>query len=399
MSENFKTTAKSDMPGKTDPAMSGTLAALFKLVMQWFTTASSAEAAFFDQQLKNKIDAYLLGKTDSTLLKLLDALWEHDPRAYERCANLIEDRIQSRSVQGEPNTLFIALPLMAWSRSQLPLGKTDLKVLEELKKVLSENCLAPGVTLQLGHTLYGPDSLPQGFVATQKLATKYFDAAKQKLDLPFTRVGMTHVDPFYLADTRFWLGTLQAPVGAPLFKWQLDAELSEADFLSWNEAALKVLENMFMGCGVVMLPPADFFTAFRRAEADIRAFSLQAAALMVMSSLELEPDDLRIVIGACYDRGFEEYRISIMTRQSDVVLQGVSWPLLEHEEDETVLLQDIYSLLTAMNILRVKTLDDRLPMDYCDDCDAPLFPDMRADLVHTGPPDEDQHDHSKLIVH
>lgn len=378
---------------------SSVIAGLLKLVGQWNKATSSVEGAFFEQQLKTKIDSYIAGKTDTTLLKLLDALWDADPRCYERCADLIEDRIQSRTPQGAPTQLFIAVPMMAWSRNQLPLGKTEPQVLAELKKALMSTCLAPNVQLQLGHTLYGPDSLPQGFAATHRLASKYFDAATQSIDMPFSRVGMTHVDPFYLADTRFWLGTLQAPAGSPLFKWQLQDELTEADFVAWNEAAMTVLGGMFMGCGTVMLPPADYFTAFRRAEADIRPFSLQSAALMVMSSLELEPDDLRVVIGACYERGFEEYRVSVMTRQSDVVLQGVSWPLLEHEEDETVLLQDIQSLLTAMGILRIKVLDDRLPMDYCDDCDAPLFPDMHADLVHTGPPDDEQHDHRKLIVH
>lgn len=372
---------------------------LLKLATQWANTTSSAEAAFFDQQLKASIDTLIAGKTDTALMKLLDALWEQDPRAYERCADLIEDRIQSRSTQGEPTSLLIALPLMAWSRNQLPLGKTSPEVLSALKTALENTCLAPGVTLQLGHTLFAPDAMPQGFVATHRLANKFFEAAQTGEDLPYSKAGMTQVNPFYLADTRFWLGTLQAPKGSPLFKWQLDETVIDTAASAWNEAAQNALGDMFMGCGLTMLPPADYFTAFRRAESDIRSFSLHAAALMIMSSLELEPDDLRAVIGPCYGHGFEEYRISLMTRQSDVVLQGVSWPLLEHEEDESVLLQDIQELLTALGILRVKTLDEHLAMEYCDDCDAPLFPDMRADLVHTGPPDDEQHDHSKLIVH
>jgi hypothetical protein len=28
-------------------------------------------------------------------------------------------------------------------------------------------------------------------------------------------------------------------------------------------------------------------------------------------------------------------------------------------------------------------------MEYCDDCEAPLFPDSDAEMVHQGSPDED----------
>jgi Protein of unknown function (DUF2863) len=52
-----------------------------------------------------------------------------------------------------------------------------------------------------------------------------------------------------------------------------------------------------------------------------------------------------------------------------------------------------------LGIQRVRIIDEQLPMDYCDDCGTPLFPDLNAELVHPGSPDEDEHSPSSRVIH
>ena len=84
-------------------------------------------------------------------------------------------------------------------------------------------------------------------------------------------------------------------------------------------------------------------------------------------------------------------------------MQGVSWPLLGHEvgheEHPEQLLKDIMDVLESLDIQRVRVLEERLPMEFCEDCGTPLFPDPASDMVHTGSPDEDDEHTPSLVVH
>jgi Protein of unknown function (DUF2863) len=115
--------------------------------------------------------------------------------------------------------------------------------------------------------------------------------------------------------------------------------------------------------------------------------------------LELAADQVRAVIAACHSTHFEEYRISLLTKTGTEILQGVTWPLLGREETQDDLLAEIQANLKALGITRIRMVDEQLAMDYCDDCGTPLFPDLNAELVHPGSPDEDEHDAKDRVVH
>ncbi len=375
---------------------------LVHAVQQWEDAKTKPEQLFWEQQSTSALDAALASGKDTVLMNALDVLWEEHPEAYERMADLAENSVQSRSHDDGTVSLLFAIPVLTWSRNQLPIGKTDEATIAALKQAVKTHWLADGVSLSLGHTLYGPDDLPDGFVSTAKLSKKHFDDAQQGKDTPYSRKASAYDDDPFLADCRFWLGVLRAKAGAPLFQAQLSASGDldlQAQEDAWRIEAAVAAHTLFIGCAYEILPPEGYYEACRSSELEIRGFSLQASALMIMTSLELGADQIRAVIAACHSTQFEEYRISLLTKTSSEVLQGVTWPLLGRSETQAQMLEEIQANLKALGIQRIRMIDEQLPMDYCDDCGTPLFPDLNAELVHPGSPDEDEHDAKDRVVH
>ncbi len=386
-------------PNKPRPAA---VMQLVHAVQQWEDAKTKPEQLFWEQQATSSVESVLASGKDGTLFAALEVLWEEHPDAYERMADLAENCVQSKTYDDGTVSLLIAIPVLTWSRNQLPIGKTDDATVTALKRAIKTHWLADGVTLTMGHTLYGPDDLPEGFVGTAKLAKKHFDDALVGKDSPHTHKPSAYDDDPFLADCRFWLGVLRAKAGAPLFQAQLSptGKLDlDAQETAWRSEAAAAAHKLFIGCAYEILPPEGYYEACRSAELDIRGFSLQASALMMMTSLELGADQIRVVIAACHSTHFEEYRISLLTKSSNEVLQGVTWPLLGREETQDALLEEIHANLKALGITRIRMVDEQLPMDYCDDCGTPLFPDLNAELVHPGSPDEDDHNAKDRVVH
>ena len=72
------------------------------------------------------------------------------------------------------------------------------------------------------------------------------------------------------------------------------------------------------------------------------------------------------------------------------------WPLFGREQDMSVdengqprdTLEDIVELLKAQGVTDIRRLPGILPMDFCEDCGAPYFPDPNGEMVHAELPEE-----------
>ncbi len=51
-------------------------------------------------------------------------------------------------------------------------------------------------------------------------------------------------------------------------------------------------------------------------------------------------------------------------------------------------MEQIDALLRKSGLTDILTLDELFPMEFCDDCGAPLYADPLADLVHAEFPEE-----------
>jgi len=98
--------------------------------------------------------------------------------------------------------------------------------------------------------------------------------------------------------------------------------------------------------------------------------------------------DIRAVVGPCYDRRMEEYRVGLGPTTGDEVYHGIVWPLLGAEDEATDAAGEIEAVLREAGVKDVLFLDHHFPMEFCDDCGAPLFPNREAELVHAEMPEQ-----------
>jgi hypothetical protein len=154
-----------------------------------------------------------------------------------------------------------------------------------------------------------------------------------------------------------------------------------------------VLAPIMTGCKFKVLAPNAFHASLRHGDRELREFSLDAAVSYLKLSFELAPPALQATLAPYEEkreRSAPEIRIGISRAgQDDVVIEGVVWPLLGDDEERS--LEEIEATLQRLGVVRVVTHDHRFPMEFCDDCGAPMFPNAAGHSVHTEPPDDAEH--------
>ncbi|MPM96771.1 hypothetical protein SDC9_143936 [bioreactor metagenome] len=145
---------------------------------------------------------------------------------------------------------------------------------------------------------------------------------------------------------------------------------------------------MLTGCAWQPLLPDAYHAACRNADKLSRPYSVKASVAFLQTMLGLMPADIRAVVGPCYDRRMEEYRVSLGPKTGDEVYHGIVWPLLGAEDEATDAAGEIETVLRETGVKEVLFLDHHFPMEFCDDCGAPLFPNREGELVHTEMPEQ-----------
>jgi hypothetical protein len=173
--------------------------------------------------------------------------------------------------------------------------------------------------------------------------------------------------------------------------------------------------RLLPGCSVDLLLPEAYYIACREADQQIRPASIRAAVNYLTYTLGVDAGALRAIIGSFSEEplvgGVDEYRIGFALRHSSDVLYGLVWPLYEQEDEEEaheaaleVLispeqsaaddrrtpLEEITMLLRECGIVHIKRHTERFPIEFCEDCGAPLYPDPEAELVHAEMPEDAQ---------
>jgi hypothetical protein len=146
------------------------------------------------------------------------------------------------------------------------------------------------------------------------------------------------------------------------------------------------------GCKFRTLAPNAFHAALRHGDRELREFSLEAAISYLKLSFDLAATTLQGTLAPYeekQERSAPEIRIGISkTGEDDVVIEGVVWPLLGDDEERS--LEEIEAALRRMGVVRLVTHAHRFPMEFCDDCGAPMFPNAAGHSVHTEPPEGDE---------
>lgn len=344
-------------------------------------SGSRAEDAFWEGELRALIGKLLDNDNEEPMNQALDRLHETNVRAYEELADLIEGAVEGGRLE-DRQYLLIALPILAWSRYEIPVKSLARDALVALRAQLSGHVLADGARLALADFLYSPDQLPRGFLETRALARELGAAAVAGKDLRVDAKDLPE-SALYISDVRYILGAIAVEPGKPLFRWnETDGNRDEAE-KQWRAQGGANLKSALLGCAYELVLPDAYFAAWRRADRDGRAFSLTSAVAYLQSLLDVPASDLWAAVAPYYEQRLREWRIGFGRKDDDRVLHGVVWPLLGVEDESADIGAEIAQILKGTRIGQVQALDQRMPLEYCDDCGAPLFPNLDGEPTHT----------------
>jgi hypothetical protein len=352
-------------------------------------SSSRIEDEYWQNRLVAAIDRLLAEVDDATLNTALDHLYSAGGRAYDELADMIESCCETRRLEtGTPQDLVLfAAPMLAWSRFVIPSGTVVADFLATLRVQLQAHVFASDTKIGLADFLWSPDQLPQSYSETAQLTEKLAKAALHGRDLKIDPATMPETVSF-LSDTRYLIGAVVAPRGAALFRWQ-ETDGSRAEALKqWSTQGGEALRPLLPACAVELLLPQPYHAAAREADRASRPYSLRAAVAFLQTTLNVTATDLRAVVAPYYDRQLEEYRIGFALQDSADLVHGVVWPLLEAEDESADTPAQIEAVLRETGIQDVISLDHRFPMEYCDDCGAPLYPNPDGEPSHAELPEE-----------
>lgn len=376
--------------------------------------ASRLEERAWERNLDALTQKLLKSGHQETVDAALDELFKIQSGAYDALMESLEAGSESCRIEfgGAPyDALLIAMPILAWTRFSIASGPIAPDLLTTLTAHLCAHVLASNVRVAMAPTLFAIDQMPHSHVETLAVTQRLAQAAlKGSVLKPAANAPETA--PF-LADTRYLLAVVAAPAGEPLFHWQTAMNLSERDeaLLQWRNQAMPNIARLLPGCGIELLLPEAYYVACREADKQIRPASIRAATHYLTHTLGVEANELGAAVGSfCEDTAegrIDEYRIGFTQGQEPEVVYGVVWPLYGEEDDDGRIvpvaasarsaaagenagtpLEQIVGLLQATGITRIKQHDERFTMEFCDDCGAPLYPDMDAELVHAEMPED-----------
>lgn len=383
-------------------------------------SASRVEERTWERQLDTQLQKLLKTNHQESIDAALNALFKDDLAAYDVLMDGVEAVSESSTMVEQANdggdvtwqALLVAAPILAWTRFSIGSGTIPAELLTTLSAHFSAHLLAEGTQMAMAPTLYAIDQLPRTHAETYALTHKLAQAAHKGAGIkPAVRAPETA--PF-LADTRYLLVTIVAPVGAPLFRWQepqhqIDFEKERNNALAaWREQATANVARLLPGCGVELLLPEAYYVACREADKAIRPISIRAAVHYLTNTLDLEASDLRAVIAGfgeeTADGQIDEYRVGFTLRQSAEVVYGIVWPLYGQEDEEGTPMEgpgagsllpapltpinEIIAHLNEAGVTHVKRINELYVAEYCDDCGAPLFADPTGELVHAEMPED-----------
>jgi len=387
---------RSRFPGR--PKLTRDAERLARIAVAAAESGSRVEDDFWDARLAQLVDGLLQAGNDAALESALDPLWGPQPRAYDRLIEVVESRSESSVIRhkgADWDVLMFAAPVLVWSRYSIHAGTLAQPVLDTLRVHLQAHLLAGGARMGLADFLFSPDQLPRGYGKTLEFAERLWAAAAEARDL--------HLDPRevaesqrFLSDTRYLLGAIAAPRGAALFRWQEEDATREQGAAQWRAQAAPALQPALPGCAFELVVPDAYYSAWRNADRLARPFSLRSAVAFLRAALNVEASALRAVVAPFHDRQLEEYRIGFTLRDKPQVVYGVVWALLGAEDENTESLPELAAVLRECGIAEMLELEHRFPLEYCDDCGAPLYPSPEGEAVHAEMPEDSEHAPSHL---
>ncbi|HEY8100954.1 MAG TPA: DUF2863 family protein [Burkholderiaceae bacterium] len=379
--------------------------------------SSRLEERGWERALDTLLQKLLKHEHQDTIDAALDHLFKMESMSYDALMESIEAASESCVIEHngmQYDALLVAAPILAWTRFSIASGPIAPDMLMTLSAHFNAHMLAPDARLAMAPTLYAIDQLPRTYAETYAL-TQHLGQAALVGNMPRPIANAPETAPF-LADTRYLLAAIVVPAGAPLFRWQASVNLTDRTnaLAQWRAQAKPNIARILPGCGIELILPEAYYIACREADKQIRPVSIRAGVNFLTHTLNVEPDQLQAVVGKFGDinggEQIDEYRISFLVDQKPDVLYGIVWPLYGAEDADQELtsatensiptsgilnettskapLEEITSILHEVGLIHIKHLGERFPMEFCEDCGAPLFSDAESELTHAEMPED-----------
>lgn len=351
-----------------------------------------AEDRFWQDGLLKIVNEIIGDEDEETLTAALDALAKSDTQAWNELADVIEASAETRYFEheGQPWVgLLFAAPVLSWSRYAIPSGPLGRELAQNLRVQLGAHVFARNVRVTMVDFLFSPDQLPEGYVNTTKLTETLLDHVMDNSTVTFDPRELPETRSF-LSDTRYIVGLVAAPLGAPILRWHEEDGVMEEARQQWSKQGGGVLQPVFAGCAFEPLLPLVYFAAWREADRASRAYAVRATISFLQVALNVEARQLAAAIAPCHGRRLEEYRIGFSKVGDEQVINGVVWPLLDNEDEHTDCVGEIEALLRECGLTDIVSHDHHFPLDYCDDCGSPLYPNADGELLHSEAPEDTQ---------
>ena len=364
---------------------------LVQLAEAYGRSCSRLEDAAWERELDALIVALIDEHNEEGLNAALDHLHGDNSRTYDMLADMIEAHSECLNLkdQGkEYDVQLIALPVMAWSRFNIPSTTIPAPLLDTLKVQLHAHVLAANARLALANFLFSPDHLPQGFCPTAELTRELGEAALHHRSVSVDPATLPETMKF-LSDSRYILGAVVVPKGEPLFRWQEKDGNRATCERNWLSQGANAMQPLLTGCASELLLPQAYFAACRDTDRASRPFSLQASIEFLKTTLDVPARELRAIIAPFHEDDLVEYRIGFTQGMSHEVIYGLVWPLLEAEDENSDTPAQIEALLKQHGVEQIIQLDHRFPVEFCDDCGTPLYPSPDGEIVHAELPEEE----------
>jgi hypothetical protein len=326
---------------------------------------------------------------EASLTGALDRLSGADPVAYgalietiENCSETVVERAGSSM-----RVMLFALPILAWSRFPIPSGTLSTELLATVRAQVHGHILARDARFSLINHLFSPDHLPQSYSETRTLTQRITASALHGRDFAIDATTFPDTATF-LSDTRYLLGAVAIEEGSALYRWQEDGIAPEVAYQHLEVQLQDAIRGLLPACAFQLQPPTTYHTALRDSDRSSRPYSVLASIEFLKTVMDCQASALQASVGCYFGKQLEEYRIGFALSESNDILHGVVWPVLDPEDERAEALQQIEAMLKAQGVGIVKLQSHRFPVEFCDDCGAPLFPNADGDSTHAELPDE-----------
>lgn len=356
----------------------------------WENLIDQKVAEIFRSNKKNQIDRALdfLASTDN---ETHDILLEHAETMSESCVLEKDGTLY--------DCLFVVVPVVAWTRFQIPSPTLNQKTQTALIKLLKKHISAASVEIAIHPRLCSVEQMPKSFDQTYL----WCDAlARQALNLPVTPLSSPNPpaeDPPMLADTRYIMASFCVTQNRPVFKWQEASghfsEQRQRCLAPWQQEALPLFRELLPACGLELTLPDAFYICNREADKRIRYAALSASVQWLQNTLDIPAESFRATIAGIGQNEVKEYRIGFTFLDSNQVIYGCMWPLFSEEQEdipesitESEQVLHMIEQLQANGIKHVICINEILNPGKHEEAEEPLFPNPAGELTYISAPDD-----------